>query len=62
MRKNLFVKTHSLYIALFLFAATAPRRPCPGPWIRRPGRGGSSPGAPSIAVRRAFDVITFPIG
>ncbi len=63
MRKNLFVKAHSLYITGFLFAATVAQAARPR---------ALDPNGPEstwdviqrtfVMVRRAFDVIKFPIG
>jgi hypothetical protein len=61
MRKPLVVKAHSLYITFFLFAATvaqaAPRAldPDGNTWWEFARR-------TVAAVRRAFDVLQFPIG
>ncbi|MCA1733950.1 MAG: hypothetical protein LC732_10150 [Acidobacteria bacterium] len=61
MRKNLFVRIQSLYVTLFLFTATLahakPRTLDPETiaWWQFAKR-------TFVAVRRAFDVLTFPIG
>lgn len=62
MRKNLIVKTHSLYITLFLFAATAAQAAVPRTLDPETATWWQLARRTFIAVRRAFDVLSFPIG
>jgi hypothetical protein len=61
MRKNLFVKPHSFYVTLFVFAATAAQA---APRVLDPEARTWWRFAKQTlgALRRAVDVITLPIG